>query len=1595
MIKKYFLVKNCVLVFLFLSGLFFGQTNTWTGTVDSNWNNAGNWTGNKVPLAADAVIIPKVANNPIVSVNNTCASITFTGTAAKLTVNSGITLTVTGEVMLTSLQDKDSEAEISGSGTINTLTVTVGTQDNIKSGGVYTSKVNSTINNLNVSGNINIWSNAHNINRRNDAAFYFQSGTINLLGKIETTNDSGNVSTFSMASGAQSGTLVLGNANAFNLSATGTNVINLNGTGSTVNYNGADQNVRNTAYNNLSFSGSGVKSTSNTTSVAGNLYINNGVKASVAAGTNINAGSLTLGVYKKINGTWGSSSSPATYKDNVYFQPTTGTVTVTNDTRPTAVFSNLTASQSICFGTSTTTFSGTVSSGGVYPLPNETVSVTINGTTQTAIITGAAGAFSVNFNTATLPSNTAPYTVTYSFANTANVNFKAVTDTSTTILVNKTPVGGGVYSGNTPICLNGSTGNMTLGGGYVGTVVRWEKRLNNAATWTAINNTATVYSENPSVSGTWEYRAVVGSGNCPEVASQPFSVVVNPSLFITVADNTPVTQFTSTVKLPYSSNNGTEYDIVFDSAALSAGFANANGNISGNTGSLVINVPYCIGVGSYQAKVRVRTSYPVCASEYYPFTITVNPITGPSVVQSEQIVCTGNLPNNLILNNNTEGVIKWQKSLNAAFSNPQDIPVASVTLPSSAIGVLTQDTYFRAIYKYGGCDKIISNTVMIKVVSAAVAPTIITTSPTCSSAGSAKIQDYASGNNYLFSPSGPSVASGGVITGMIFGTSYTVALNNGSCNSPASSPFSVAAQLTTPLSPTVSTTSPNCSAQGTATITNYVATNTYTFSPMGPSVGSGGVISGVTPGTDYTVTASNGNCASTASAPFKVAPQLAGIIADVNIAATSTAICAGTGVTFTATPTNGGTAPTYQWQLNNVNITGATSATYSTSTLNNGDKVTVVMTSNASPCLTGSPATSNTIILTVNPLPTASVTGNTQICKNSDAVFTLTGTPGATVTYSINGGSNSTVVLAGGTALVKVSSAMVSQTLNVVSVSNGTCNNPVLSSATVTVGADSVFSGTGWSNGLPSGNGLNAVISGNYNTSSGNIKACSCTIQNGGALTVSAGTSIEVVNSITNLGTLTVESDGNLIQHLDTPNPVNSGDIKVKRNIKFRNDNRQEYNYLISPVMGQSLKTIYPGVPTTATYPYVLYYNEANNYFYNSSGAYIAGRGLAVKEPSKADVPADNMDAVFTGVPGNGVISFPLAHTNSAQYGYNLVGNPYPSNIDLQKLYALNSGKITSTFHFWDNGANNVYTQQGSGYNGRAYAAYNAANDTGNKAGYLLDSNPANAIGAKLPNKTAKVGQGFMVRATGTGNLVFNNTIRTSNNAGAGFFSKATQSPADRYWLRLVTPANAVNTMAVVYFEGGSNAFGMDDSGMNGDSSDMLYSLAEGNKLQIEGKPLFDVNDKIILGSRHFAAGNYTFALDRAEGVFANGQRIYLKDKQTGIITNLSEGSYTFAANAGESTGRFEIIYQSETVLATDGTVKDDVVVYRDGEDFVISSKGDKITRVEVYDSSGRLSLKTEPGSLKTVIPAVSLSNGVYILKISQGGKITNRKIIR
>ncbi len=114
------------------------------------------------------------------------------------------------------------------------------------------------------------------------------------------------------------------------------------------------------------------------------------------------------------------------------------------------------------------------------------------------------------------------------------------------------------------------------------------------------------------------------------------------------------------------------------------------------------------------------------------------------------------------------------------------------------------------------------------------------------------------------------------------------------------------------------------------------------------------------------------------------------VVPSVSIEASSNLLCAGTPVTITATPTNGGQNPVYQWSLNN-NPTGQNSPIY-TCLPGNNDQISCTMTSDLE-CVIGNPAYSNTLSMAVNPLVTATVTitaSDSVLCEGNPVTFTAT-----------------------------------------------------------------------------------------------------------------------------------------------------------------------------------------------------------------------------------------------------------------------------------------------------------------------------------------------------------------------------------------------------------------------------------------------------------------------------------------------------------------------------------------------------------------------------------------------------------------------------
>ncbi|SFH24250.1 Ig-like domain-containing protein [Pontibacter chinhatensis] len=107
-------------------------------------------------------------------------------------------------------------------------------------------------------------------------------------------------------------------------------------------------------------------------------------------------------------------------------------------------------------------------------------------------------------------------------------------------------------------------------------------------------------------------------------------------------------------------------------------------------------------------------------------------------------------------------------------------------------------------------------------------------------------------------------------------------------------------------------------------------------------------------------------------------------------------ICPGTDVTFTATPDAVPGTLSYQWTINDNPVPGATGPTFTTSTLQNGDRVAVRFTAAGSPCGT---ATSNNSITMVVVVPQTVTAGN--YCAGTTGASVTIGSSQTGVSYQL------------------------------------------------------------------------------------------------------------------------------------------------------------------------------------------------------------------------------------------------------------------------------------------------------------------------------------------------------------------------------------------------------------------------------------------------------------------------------------------------------------------------------------------------------------------------------------------------------------------
>lgn len=481
------------------------------------------------------------------------------------------------------------------------------------------------------------------------------------------------------------------------------------------------------------------------------------------------------------------------------------------------------------------------------------------------------------------------------------------------------------------------------------------------------------------------------------------------------------------------------------------------------------------------------------------------------------------------------------------------------------------------------------------------------------------------------------------------------------------------------------------------------------------------------------------------------------------------------------------------------------------------------------------------------------------------------------------------------------------------------------------------------------------------------------TVSGSASLTVPSGRNLTVNNSVINntvATALVIESGANLKQGSASTTNTNTGAITVKRNSNPLY--RLDYTLWSSPVTDQNLLNFSSLTANSRFYAY----NPATN-LYNSvvpsATDFATANGYLIRMPNTD--PTSGYDAgtttlsypgIFTGVPNNGDVSLGSEEGLLSDKFY-AIGNPYPSTVSANLFL---SGNTTGgTLYFWRK--TNAIANSGS-----AYASYTTLGGT---AGSNIAPNNV------TPNGSIQVGQGFIVK-TGLSatTLNFTNAMRTTDISNQFFRTKA-EVERNRIWLNLTNSSGAFSQMLLGYMTGATNDY---DNGIDGkyigDSAIALTSNINGEEYSIQGRALpFDASDVVVLNFKTNIAGDYTIGIDTVDGLFSNGQDIFLKDNTTGIETDLKASNYNFIATVGEDNSRFVLKYQ-KTLSTNEATFDvNSIKVYKKNNLWNVDSGSIDMDRISVYDIHGKLVYKqTDIKSSLASIAGLSKTNGVLIFTI-------------
>lgn len=940
----------------------------------------------------------------------------------------------------------------------------------------------------------------------------------------------------------------------------------------------------------------------------------------------------------------------------------------------------------------------------------------------------------------------------------------------------------------------------------------------------------------------------------------------------------------------------------------------------------------------------------------------------------------------------------WTTTSTGVTFSQTDIKNPKITVTGTGIKNATV-----VVTTAGGCSSV-SSTTYVNVLALPVAGLVSNDADNTFCEGTSVTFTASGGTSYAFKVGSTTVQSGAsdtyTTTALTNGQTVTVDVTN------ASGCTSTSAGITNTVTPNNTITLTSAAGTDSQTVCANTAITNITYSTNGATGVNFGIlpagISGIWAGNvatisgtptvnstnsyNYTITLTGGCGTITATGTINVdSLPVGGSIAG------GTTVCSGTGDTVLTLSGNSGIVAHWESSLDNFATAGTvinnTSTTLTVSNLTATTSYRAVITNGVCASINSATAT-----ITVKPLPTTpTITKNNNVSCGGFGIITLTDLPA-------NWTINQTGLTTGSRSFSGTDSSVPIQNLTIDTYSFTVKDNTTgctSNAATVVITDESSiteWTDSGWSNGEPDGSKSvvikSVAVDQPFKSNKPNVVACSLIIDvptTGPDVEIPSNVTLRITNIVKSNGKLVFKSGSSLVQK---DNVQNDGDIVYIRATDVR---RFDLTYWSSPIKstkpeGFRMQDLSP----TTYFDKFLYWSSEYKWATNLYGTLPmeVGKGYSIRGPQEFDnVDGGTFEGKFIGVPNNGNIDV----TGVAVDKYFFLGNPYPSPIDVEKLWDANPD-VLGPLYFWIHA---LLPQKAPGDNTARYSSNDYIICT---AAGSTDINGETA--PKSFDGFIAAGQGFFAKPKTTV-IHFNNDMREGATENTNFFktAKSASIERNRIWLNIRNTEGAFKQILVGYIQGATNSvdFNYDAATLGANSFIDFYSINETKKLTIQGRALpFDDTDVVPLGYKSTIDSDFTIAIDHADGFF-DKQEVYLEDKTTGKIINLRNENYTFSTLAGTFADRFVLRYTNKTLGTGDfENIEDSVLISVKNKVVSITSSKETIKDVNIFNVGAQLMYsKNKVNSSELQINNLHSSDQVLLVKVTlENGSTVSKKVV-